>query len=412
MTAAQIELPPKLIEVFVGEADIRGAHGGRGSGKTRSFAKMAAVRGYQFGMAGISGIILCARQFMNSLEDSSLEEVKRAIEDEPFLRDYYIVGEKYVKSKDGRITFAFAGLDRNIASVKSKGRILLCWVDEAEPVTDFAWTILIPTLREEGEGWSAELWVTWNPKNEDAPVEKRFRDTDNPRIKVIELNWRDNPKFPAKLERDRLADLAHRPEEYDHIWEGGYRIISDALIFKNRVSFAKFDPPPEGTRLLFGADWGFANDPTALIRCWIKDECLYIDYEAFGYGVEIDETPQLFDSVPEARKWPIKADGARPETISYMARQGFNIRAADKWPGSVEDGIAHMKGFKRIFVHDRCPHIAKEFRNYSYKVDKHTEDILPIIVDKFNHGIDAVRYSLDGYIQRRGALGQWAKLAG
>ena len=152
MTTVRIELPEVLIPVFNGPADVRGAYGGRGSGKTRSFAKMVAVRGYMYGKAGTSGILLCARQFMNSLEDSSLEECKRAIEDEPWLLGYYEIGDKYIKSKDGRIQFAFAGLDRNIASIKSKGRLLLCWVDEAEPVTDEAFTTLIPTLREEGEG--------------------------------------------------------------------------------------------------------------------------------------------------------------------------------------------------------------------------------------------------------------------
>ena len=80
MTTVQVAMPPCLIPVFDGRADIRGAWGGRGSGKTRTFAKMAAVQGYINGNAGTSGIILCARQFMNSLEDSSLEEVKRAIE--------------------------------------------------------------------------------------------------------------------------------------------------------------------------------------------------------------------------------------------------------------------------------------------------------------------------------------------
>mgnify|MGYP001567514763 CR=1 FL=1 len=150
MTTAQVAIPDKLIDLFDGDADVRAAHGGRGSGKTRSFALMAAIVGFQHGMAGTSGIILCARQFMNSLEDSSLEEVKRAFESAPWLRDYYDVGDKYIKSHDGRISFAFAGLDRNIASVKSKGRLLLCWVDEAEPVTESAWQTLIPTLREEG----------------------------------------------------------------------------------------------------------------------------------------------------------------------------------------------------------------------------------------------------------------------
>ena len=239
MAKAQIKLPPKLIPVFSGPADVRGAYGGRGSGKTRSFAKMAAVRGYAFGMAGETGIILCARQFMNSLEDSSLEEMKRAIEEEPFLAAYYDVGEKYIKSRDGRIQFTFAGLDRNIASIKSKGRLLLCWVDEAEPVTDEAWLTLIPTLREEGGDWNAELWVTWNPKRKNAAVESRFRFANDALIKVVELNWRDNPKFPAKLERERQRDLTERPDQYGHVWEGDYATTISGAYFAQALTLAK-----------------------------------------------------------------------------------------------------------------------------------------------------------------------------
>jgi phage terminase large subunit len=239
MTTARIELPPKLISVFDGEADVRGAYGGRGSGKTRSFAKMAAVKGYIYGMAGITGQVLCARQFMNSLDDSSLEECKRAIQEEPFLADYYEVGEKYIKSKDGRISFTFAGLDRNIGSIKSKGRILLCWVDEAEPVTDEAFMVLIPTLREEGEGWNAELWVTWNPRRKTAAVEKRFRGNKDARTKIVELNWKDNPKFPAKLERDRQRDLIERPDQYNHIWDGDYATVITGAYYASALTKAK-----------------------------------------------------------------------------------------------------------------------------------------------------------------------------
>lgn len=237
--SAQIAIPPKLIPLFIGPADVRGSYGGRGSAKTRTFAKMAAVRGYMFGGSGESGIILCARQFMNSLDDSSLEEVKRAIEEEPFLASYYDVGEKYIKSRDGRIAFTFAGLDRSIESVKSKGRILLCWVDEAEPVTAEAWSILIPTLREEGENWNAELWVTWNPKRKTAAVESRFRNTNDPLIRVVEMNWRDNPKFPAKLERERLRDQQERPDQYRHIWEGDYVSVIEGAYFAKHLTEAK-----------------------------------------------------------------------------------------------------------------------------------------------------------------------------
>lgn len=239
MSAVQLSIPEKLIPVFEGRADVRGARGGRGSAKTRSFALMAAVQGYIHGNAGTTGIILCARQFMNSLEDSSLEEVKRAIESEPWLLAYYEIGDKYIKSKDDRIHFAFAGLDRNIASIKSKGRILLCWVDEAEPVSDEAFTTLIPTLREEDSDWNAELWLTWNPKRKAAAVEKRFRGSTDPLVKIVELNWRDNPKFPAKLERDRQRDLVERPDQYEHIWEGAYASVVEGAYFAAHLTAAK-----------------------------------------------------------------------------------------------------------------------------------------------------------------------------
>jgi phage terminase large subunit len=188
---------------------------------------------------------------MNSLADSSLEEIKRAIEDEPFLADYYEVGEKYIRSRDGRINFAFSGLDRNIASIKSKGRLLLCWVDEAEPVTDEAWSTLIPTLREEGSDWNAELWVTWNPKRKTAACEGRFRHSKDPRTKVVQLNYKDNPKFPAKLERDRQRDMAERPDQYPHIWEGEYLAVVEGAYFaagltqakaEGRIGFVAADP--------------------------------------------------------------------------------------------------------------------------------------------------------------------------
>ncbi|WP_042687239.1 PBSX family phage terminase large subunit, partial [Candidatus Glomeribacter gigasporarum] len=210
------------------------------------------------------------------------------------------------------------------------------------------------------------------------------------------------------------------PQAYDHIWEGHCRRLSDAVIFGQRVRVETFETPLDA-RFYFGADWGFANDPTALIRCFVQDECLYIDHEAFGYQVELDDLPKLFaggratdgrqfEGIPGARDWPIKADSARPETISYLQRQGFRIEAAAKWPGSVEDGIAHLKGFKHIVIHERCTQLRQEARLYSYKVDARTGDILPLIEDKHNHGWDAVRYSLDGYIRDPDGLAVWQRL--
>jgi len=235
MTTTQVQLPAKLIPTFLGDADIRAAYGGRGSAKSRSFAKMTAVRGLMWAEAGKSGIILCGRQYMNSLDESSMEEVKAAIASEPFLADYYEVGEKYIRTKNGLLDYKFAGLDRNIASVKSKARILLCWVDEAEPVSESAWEVLIPTLRDE----ESELWVTWNPERKGSATDKRFRGSSDPRMKIAEMNWRDNPWFPSILQRARLKDKSERPDSYEWIWEGDYKTAISGAYYAASLTKAK-----------------------------------------------------------------------------------------------------------------------------------------------------------------------------
>ncbi|MGD9476972.1 PBSX family phage terminase large subunit [Shinella sp. G-2] len=237
MTAAQVSLPPKLLPVFSGEADIRGAYGGRGSGKTRSFAKMTAVRAYIWAAAGRRGQILCCRQLMKTLADSSLEEVRQAIKEEPWLAAHFDIGETYIRTTGlpGAVHYTFLGLDRNVDSVKSQARILLAWVDEAEPVADEAWTKLIPTLREE----DSELWVTWNPERKTSATNRRFRAGSDARYKIVELNFRDNPRFPAILERQRQRDMKERPEQYAHIWEGAFVSTVEGAYFAAALTRAK-----------------------------------------------------------------------------------------------------------------------------------------------------------------------------
>jgi phage terminase large subunit len=264
-----VEIIPKLIPVFQGEADVRGSYGGRGSGKTRSFAKMTAVRAYMWAAAGRSGQILCGRQFMNTLADSSLEEIKLSILEEPWLAQHFDIGETYVRTKGlaGSVHYTFTGLDRNLDSIKSKARILLGWVDEAESVMDIAWTKLIPTLREE----DSELWVTWNPERKKSATNKRFRMTTDPRYKVVEVNWRDNPRFPSKLERDRLRDHANRPDQYDHIWEGAYVTAVTGAYYSTHLSDARTS----------GRIGQVSPDPLMTIRAW---------WDIGGTGLKADAT--------------------------------------------------------------------------------------------------------------------------
>lgn len=404
MTVARIEIPPKLIPAFEGNYRYRCSHGGRGSAKTRTFALMTAIRGYMAAMNGQSGVILCAREYMNSLEESSMEEVKQAIRSVPWLNDFYELGEKYIRTKCRSVSYVFAGLRHNLDSIKSKARILIAWVDEAESVSEIAWTKLAPTVREAG----SEIWVTWNPERDGSATDKRFRKNPPDNAVVVEMNYDDNPWFPSVLEDERLNDRARLDEAtYAWIWEGAYLENSDKQVLANKYVVQSFsdDLWRKADRLLFGADFGFAKDPNTLIRMFILDNCLYIEREAYGVGVELDHMPEFYDKIPEVRKWPIKADSARPETISYLKRQGFNISAAKKWQGSVEDGITYLRGFKQIIIHPKCKETAKEARLYSYKTDRITGEVLPVILDANNHCWDAVRYGLDGYITQKSNAG-------
>jgi phage terminase large subunit len=144
-----------------------------------------------------------------------------------------------------------------------------------------------------------------------------------------------------------------------------------------------------------GADWGFANDPTVLVRCHIIGRTLFVDFEAYRIGCEIVDTPDLFLSVPEAERWPMVADSSRPETISHVRRNGFpKLSAAVKGPRSVDEGVEWLKSYN-IVVHPRCQHVIDELTHYSYKIDPLTQKVLPVLADKHNHCIDALRYACE-----------------
>lgn len=377
-------------------------YGGRGSGKSWSVAQALIV------MSDMANIrVLCCREIQNSIKDSSYQILKDTAERLGIAGRFSFL-ESEIRHRRTGARFIFKGLSRNTQSVKSTEGIDIAWVEEAQTVSETSWETLIPTIRKP----CSEIWVTFNPLNADDPTTKRFVENPPPEAYVRKINFDENPRFPPELRAEMEHDKAIDYEKYLHIWEGFPRTVSDAQVFKGRYSVESFpdDLWKRAERLFFGADFGFARDPNTLVRCFILDKRLYIEHEAYGVGIELDEMPQLYDSIPESRKWAIKADSARPETISYLRnRCGFNIAPAEKWQGSIEDGIAYLKSFEKIVIHPRCKHAAEEFRLYSYKIDKTTNEVLPIILDKNNHVIDGIRYALDGYITKAG-LARWQQL--
>lgn len=359
--------------------------GGRGSAKSRSAAAALILQA-----AESPHRILCAREIQKSIKDS----VKRLLDDEIErlgLSHFFESVENEIRGKNGSL-FIFAGLRGNSASIKSMEGITRCWIEEAQTISRASLDDLIPTIRTP----NSEIWFTYNPRFETDPVDVMFKaDELPPSTILLHINWQDNPWFPDVLKQEMDYDKRRDADKYLHIWEGQYQRKTGARVFNN-WTIEEFTRPP-GTVHRLGADWGFSVDPSVLVRCDIEGNRLYVDYEAYAVGCEIVNLPELFMSVPDAEKWPITADSARPETISHMQRNGFpKIRGAIKGPKSLDEGVEFLKSFD-IVVHPRCKHLIDELTLYSYKTDPLDDSkILPILSDKDNHVIDSLRYACEG----------------
>lgn len=334
--------------------------------------------------------ILCCRELQNSIKDSVLQLLKEQVE-MCGLSEYFESGVNYLKCKTTGSEFLFKGLRANSQEIKSTEGVGICWVEEAQGVSEDSWKWLVPTIREEG----SEIWVSFNPDLETDPTYQRFVLSQPPNSIVRKVNFSDNPWFPDVLKQEMEYLRRVDADAYAHVWEGACRFASAAQVLYGKITIDQFDPQQDWDGPYYGADWGFSVDPTALVKSWIGGRTLYVEYEAWAVHCDIDATPGLFDTVPGSRNHIIRADNARPETISYMNKAGFRIHPATKGKGSVEDGIAQLRSFEQIVIHPRCVHTIQEARTYRYKTDRLTNDVLPVLIDADNHTIDAIRYSLE-----------------
>lgn len=360
-------------------------YGGRGSTKSWSIARGLLIRGIKK-----KERILCAREFQNSISDSVLRLLLDQI-DLLGLQDFYVVKKNSVICERNGTEFIFKGLKRSIQSIKSLEGITITWVEEAQVVSQESWDILIPTIRTKG----SQIIVSFNPNLESDPTYIRYVKTPPNGSYVCEINYDQNPFFTDELKEEMEYDREHDPEKYQHIWRGKPVQHVKSLVFSKWKIDGSIQPNHDET-LYFGADWGFSNDPSVLLRCWAdhSSRIIYVDYEAYKVGVEIDHLPEFFEKVPGAKKWTITADCARPETISYLNRHGFKVKGTKKGKGSVDEGIEFLKSYT-IVVHTRCRNLIAELGLYKYKVDSMTEEVLPILVDKNNHCIDSLRYAFE-----------------
>jgi phage terminase large subunit len=401
LPAPKLQLPRKLQPLFR-KARYKIARGGRGGAKSWGFANALLVMG-----ASTRLRVLCARELQVSITESVHKLLADRIAADPWLALVYDVQKTSITNHITGTEFIFAGIRNNVTKIKSMEGIDICWVEEAEKVSDYSWQVLIPTIRKPGSA----IWVSFNPDEESDPTSRRFITNVPPNSVVINIGWQDNPWFPDELRAEKDYLYAVDPEAAEHVWGGGYRKNSAAQIFRGKYKVESFVPEPDWDGPYYGADFGFSVDPSTLVKLFIHKNRLYISEEAYGVGIETDELPtfyeggtingKTFQGVTGSKKRPIRADSARPETISYLQRHGYgNVRGAVKWQGSVEDGIQFLRSFECIVIHTRCKHAQEEARLYAYKVDRLTKEPTTDVDDKHNHIWDAVRYALEPLLKQ------------
>jgi phage terminase large subunit len=393
-------MPNKMLPLFSTQympngdkVRFRVCYGGRGAGRSWSFGRVLLLRAIEKKTR-----IVCAREFQNSIDESIHQLLSDQVVTLGF-EEFFDIKKREITVYNGSV-FVFAGLKTNITKMKSFEGADICYIEEAENISARSWEVLIPTIRRN----NSEIWAAFNPNLAKDPSFELFITEPAEDALVVKTTWRDNPWFPEPLKKARERLQRVDIDAYNHVWEGECRKNSAAQILRNKYVVMSFMPTKNWNGPYFGADWGFSQDPTTLVKCWIYEEKLYIEYEAYEVGCDIDKTSALFDQVPGARQHTIRADNARPETISFLQRNGYpDMVSVDKWPGSVEDGVAHLRSYNEIVIHTRCEHAQEEAMYYSFKVDRLSGDVLTDIEDKHNHIMDAIRYALSPMIKQGGA---------
>lgn len=385
----------------------KGAKGGRSGGKSHQFCELAAAAMAAeptFKVAGIREIQKSIKHSLKSLLEQKIHNLGAS-----YLFDFQ--GQEIKRIGDDGVAIFLGMQDHTADAVKGLEGFDLALVDEANALSHTSLTKLTPTFRKQ----SSEIWFAWNPDKETDAVDEFFEaNQGHEDFALVHVNITDNPwaSDTAWAEYARERDRAIRLKDTDpnvwaqflHVWEGEYDTRSDRYVFRNwRVGECEV---PDNIVWFYGVDWGFAVDPTAGVKlCFPDDKTLYIRNEVGRAGVPTEALPQfLLTGLPGIDEWPSIADSARPETIDYVRRHGVKkMRPAKKGKGSIQDGINFLQGFD-IVIHPDCTETRREFRGLSYKIDRGTGEVLPVIEDKDNHFVDSTRYAVEGQHRKGKAI--------
>lgn len=402
---ATVARTPRRIGIILyrGKYRFRVLYGGRGSAKSWQIARALILIAHG---SAIPLRILCAREFQSSIKDSVHQLLKTQIRKLGLL-PWFKIQDTSIMSRRNGSEFLFKGLRQNVDEVKSTEGIDYAWIEEAQRMSQRSWDVLIPTVRKPG----SEIWVSFNPDLPTDPTFKMFVTESRPDALVAKVTWRDNPWLPDVLRAELALKKETDYEAYLHIWEGETWTRSKEQILDGKWELGEFEISEDHEKRsaagwygpYWGLDYGFSTSPLVVEKVWVHKPTmvLYVEDERYDLLVENDQIRPMVQEMG-GLKARLRADAARPETTSWLRKnERLDVISAKKWPGSIEDGITHLRSYKRIVIHPRCKLAHDQAKLWRYKVDKLTGEVTRDVIDAHNDSWDAIRYALDLLIRQR-----------
>jgi phage terminase large subunit len=282
-TKLRVEVP-RAFSPLLKPARYKGAHGGRGSGKSHFFAEQVVLLCYRQ-----TTRVACIREVQNTIRDSVRQLLIDKIQ-KFGLGTFFEVTDTEIRGKNGSLVI-FRGMQSfNAESIKSLEGFDIAWVEEAQTLSDLSLRMLRPTIRNEG----SELLFSWNPRHDTDAVDQFLRGARRPKDAiVVEVNWNDNPWFPDVLKREKDEDYAADPEMAEHVWGGGYEIVSEGSYYARAIIDAERDGRvgyfPYNPKAPVKTAWDIGVDDYTAVW-FVQDDGLkatVIDYyEASGEGAD------------------------------------------------------------------------------------------------------------------------------
>ena len=393
--AGYVRFPEKLAFLFQPKR-YKVLYGGRGGGKSHAVAMALLIKGAKEKLR-----ILCTREVQKSMRDSVHRLLKDKIVDLG-LEDFYQVLDNEIRGANGTL-IVFSGLQSHtVDSIKSFEGVDIVWVEEAHGVSKKSWDVLTPTIRKNG----SEIWITLNPDMDTDETYQRFiASPDEESTVLCEINWSDNPFFPDTLNEERLkAQRSMSKEDYEHIWEGKPRSVSDGAIYRheiasmvheNRLTFVPYDNSLQ-VHTVWDLGW---NDSMSIILVqrglndvrvigYIEDSHRTLDW----YVSELDRKGYRYgtDFLPhDARTRNFQTGKSTEEILQEMGRNTIVLGSTN-----IEEGIraARMMFQKCYFDKNNTTRLIECLKRYRRNINSKTGAATTPLHDEYSHGADSFRY--------------------